>query len=498
MGLRDKIISAVAKRAPRTKCVSAQSGALFRNGTLRIEVDARVDKVDKPSVAELSVFLRDQEFSAPLVVGEESSYVFEFAVFAGRPPVREIGVRFKQRAVSMRSSFKGAREEALVELNQGESAGSASLVIEENLHKAQIDLRWKLSLDSTGPTAPPDFDVTPRFLARHAQLGSREDARTANRSAFEQLVGARLHNVRIMLIPGLFTKHYPTYFSANEKWLSALGLDVTVAPLNTEQTCAFNANHLHDLLQDVPSEYRVLFIAHSKGVNDVTELLRTFPDAEARCFGCIFLQGPVHGTFVSDWVQDNKLISSIAHSVTEQFGGTEESYKDLSFKAGLARRDYFLSEVAQRWLSRTVCVASYGSFRAAEMGKSDTVLAYVSMKTTASAILDSTGFCSDGLVAPNDARLPHTDLVYLDDLFHSGPGFKIPGTFILKQRVNFSVLFLKLDQCHAKNANIYETSDCSVPARFTILATLRRGPSYLDTSLFVHTVSSSLASRTPA
>jgi triacylglycerol lipase len=78
----------------------------------------------------------------------------------------------------------------------------------------------------------------------------------------------------ILLVPGLFTEHYPGYMNDNMAHLTKLGLSVHKAALDTDVGVAANAARVRDAVLHAAAEgKRVVIVGHSKGGVDAAHAI---------------------------------------------------------------------------------------------------------------------------------------------------------------------------------------------------------------------------------
>eukprot|EP00737_Agarophyton_chilense_P000901 gb/GEZJ01001001.1/.p1 GENE.gb/GEZJ01001001.1/~~gb/GEZJ01001001.1/.p1 ORF type:complete len:849 (-),score=107.19 gb/GEZJ01001001.1/:2961-5507(-) len=268
-----------------------------------------------------------------------------------------------------------------------------------------------------------------------------------------------------LLVGGLFTDHYPTYFEKNIQYLQeTLCLPrVQSIPIHTEGSVKRNAKIIKDsVLKTCRGAKSVVLIGHSKGGIDATAVLQVHPEVIPFIFGIITFQAPFGGTFLVDFVAQSKIVMSTIKGIIEGlWKGDKQAMQDMCYSSRLKALGFFsnpientshaaqdagvgetlvsrvVDEISQPVSTpdidvfRRIPIVSFGSFASFDLlsiRSAATAAGIASMSPAAKAILDHTGFLCDGLVILNDARIPFSDFVSLNDMMHTEPALYVPGT----------------------------------------------------------------------
>jgi len=127
-------------------------------------------------------------------------------------------------------------------------------------------------------------------------------------------VHASWYDLSFLLVPGLFTKSYPFYFSSLRANLQALGLHVwgnltapSFSEFDTDKPVAHNAAILRrEVLAMVGARgrarptRRVVVLAHSKGAVDFAAALVLYPELRPHIAAHVSLQGPHGGSVMAN------------------------------------------------------------------------------------------------------------------------------------------------------------------------------------------------------
>lgn len=271
--------------------------------------------------------------------------------------------------------------------------------------KKEVDK--KIGLDSTGKIGwlgaepPPPTDVTASFETLHAQVRTGESPLPSNAGDFAYL-----------FVPGLFTEHYPGYFSDNLSRMEERGLDARKVDIDTDASVATNAKAVRRAILDAAkSGKQVVIVGHSKGGVDLTAALSLYPELKAHVKAAIVMQAPIGGTPIATDIQGCKeLRPHVDHLVKCLFAGDPRALADLSYEA----RQAFLKQHPYPADIPTISLATSSS---EPLSLTAPAAAYVKQRY---------GEDSDGLVPVRDAIVPGSKLVQLDDLDHSGPAMRGP------------------------------------------------------------------------
>uniref|UniRef100_A0A7S0T5C5 GPI inositol-deacylase n=1 Tax=Erythrolobus madagascarensis TaxID=708628 RepID=A0A7S0T5C5_9RHOD len=470
MGLiRNAVRKGVHARLEKGVNVAAsETGRVFRTGAVQVTIALSTDSIQNTKCTTVvTVSTEDQRLSDILPREEQnwlvnadggSAYVtlnFELAAFCTFP-ISPIQLHFASLTTAtsvLESRAPSSATHTITIHAPTQSSSSSPQSFEFSLQPAPTLAPQRYSCVLTllhAPSVPQqheqqqsvplDFNATGDFLRLFERAKSHASTcgATARETFSAQFPNAR--DLTFVLIPGLFTNHYPSYFARTKQWLTALGLSVTTVPLNTEQSVAVNSTAILDFIQSLTSSNqhqnhnntssrRFVFIAHSKGCCDLLDaLLRSAELRRVHLMAAVCFQGPFYGTAVADWVDEHASLRSVAGTFTKLFSGSADAYRDLSFARCGERMEKY-GECMDDLRERIVCVGSSSSFEMKTVGGSvDGVLGIVSMGMSSKAIMQHTGFESDGLVCPHDARLPGAASVRLDGMMHSHPALFVKGT----------------------------------------------------------------------
>lgn len=308
-------------------------------------------------------------------------------------------------------------------------------------------------------------DVTNRFL----EIFSRTDK-------LPGLIHSRFPKAstyRYLLVGGLFTQHYPTYFEKNIHYLKEkLGFrNVEEVPIHTEGSIQRNARDIHEaIMKSNPKPKSVILIGHSKGGVDAAEVVKRFPDVVPFLHGILSFQAPFGGTYLVDFVSKSRIAAhTIAGAIEKLARGDEAAFADMGYSSrfrslGIYRkivdtrtesshsdRDsdaavessdcppfatrstdgmHALHEESLDYLRSVpmVAFASRASFDVLKIRSAATAAGVATMAPAAQVISQHTGYSCDGLVTAHDARFPFADNVMLDDMMHTEPALYVKGT----------------------------------------------------------------------
>jgi len=274
--------------------------------------------------------------------------------------------------------------------------------------RVKKEVEKKLHLDSTGKIGwlsknpPPTTDVTAKFQSLHASTRAGESPLPSNAKDFVYL-----------MVPGLFTEHYPGYLGDNLSRLAERGLDARKVDMDTDASVAVNAKAVRKAILDASkSGKQVVLIGHSKGGVDMSAALSLYPELKQHVRAAIAMQAPIGGTPIATDIQSCKELRPIVdHLITGLFKGDPRSLADLSYSA----RQAFMEEHPYPTDIPTVSLATSSN---APLSLTAAAAGYVKHRY---------GEDCDGLVPVKDAIIPGSRLVKLDDLDHSGPAMRGPA-----------------------------------------------------------------------
>lgn len=218
-----------------------------------------------------------------------------------------------------------------------------------------------------------------------------------------------------LMVPGLFTEHYPGYMKDNIARMQALGLDTRVVKIDTDASVETNAKVIKDTIDAIAKQEgkEVVLIGHSKGGVDATAALAMYPELYEHVRAVIAMQTPYGGTpIASDIMSNSKLLGLVGGAIRRLFKGDEKALTDLSYQARqefVHQHNYDAGKVA------TVSFGTTGGPKVSTVGP------------TQSYMKNQYGLESDGLVPKNDAVVPGSDLVTQDNQDHASPVMGVIG-----------------------------------------------------------------------
>lgn len=329
-------------------------------------------------------------------------------------------------------------------------------LVERGPANAKISLSVRIAYTAVFPLTSCNI-VTPRFR----QLMSSINNMTPD---FKNLY-PHAECLTYLLVGGLFTNHYPTYFTRNIDFLQEkLCLPrVQSVPIHTESGVMSNAIAIRDAISKTCSRRNsIVLIGHSKGGVDILEAITRYPEIVPFVYGIISFQAPFSGCFAIDFLTRSKLaIKALSGAIETLWRGEKESFQDLSYSSrnkelnmlGLFENNICGETMTFRTGSAHVfrdipiiAVASCATFEVFNIRSPANAAGVASMAPIAQLITNQTGFRCDGLVIPADARIPFCDLVYLEDMMHTEPALYVPGTVYPPGEMTASVLILLFEK----------------------------------------------------
>ncbi len=274
--------------------------------------------------------------------------------------------------------------------------------------RVKSEVTKNLQLDSTGKIGwlaknpPPTTDVTADFQALHAATRAGESPLPKNAGDFVYL-----------MVPGLFTEHYPGYLGDNLERLAERGLDARKVDIDTDASVATNAKGVKKaILEAAKSGKQVVLIGHSKGGVDMSAALSLYPELKPHVRAAIAMQSPIGGTPIATDIQSCKELRPLVDRMIQGlFDGDPRALADLSYGA----RQAFLKDHPYPTDVPTISLATSS---AEPLSLTAGAAAYVQHRY---------GEKCDGLVPVKDAIIPGSRVVQLDDLDHSGPAMRGPA-----------------------------------------------------------------------
>lgn len=320
-------------------------------------------------------------------------------------------------ANTVKNEMKTATEQAVTALKDGfnhsvpqtvsfeKSLGTAHLPGTESL----LQLPW-LGEGSAGrpgwllrQPGPPTTDGTQEFKALNSAVVSGKNVLPPDANKYEYLV-----------IGGLFGKHLPGYMDDNVKGLRDRGLSAHQVPVDSDASVEHNAEVIRQAIEEAHAQGKqVVLIGHSKGGVDAAAALAMHPELKKDVRAMVAIQSPFGGSPIAQDIENTPGLRPFVNGVVKDiFKGSPQSVKDLSYDS----REAFLKKYPLPTDVPTVSVAtSRLSLRSVLLGTEE----YMDARY---------GFKSDGLVVPDDAIMPGSKVVRLNDMDHAEASLKgVPG-----------------------------------------------------------------------
>eukprot|EP00164_Ancoracysta_twista_P003817 GFYU01005116.1.p1 GENE.GFYU01005116.1~~GFYU01005116.1.p1 ORF type:complete len:376 (+),score=117.52 GFYU01005116.1:71-1198(+) len=214
-----------------------------------------------------------------------------------------------------------------------------------------------------------------------------------------------------VLVGGLYTKHYPFYFASTKSALADLGLDVRMAPIDTDDPAEVNARVIADYVRNVyvKEGKKTVLIGHSKGCTDASDALSVYPDLHEMTRAFIAIQGPFGGSPLANDLEGSSVLRKILDlAIRKIFGGSPKALQEMTYAARqkqLAKAPFPADKV------NTVCFVSHTE-------RWDSLMA-----PTAAWSRKYYNAPSDGLVSVADADFPGAKKVLVHDVDHADAAF---------------------------------------------------------------------------
>lgn len=412
----------------------------------------------------------------------------KFAVFEGSPP-EKLTVQLLDRASHLPIPISMLTEQAadLKEIQMCTCSCEESCnshVLEYQLsdgapNKSRVTLTISIRVQLWKPKA-----FTKNVTGRFQELLPSIDSFAQNfKDSFPDA-----EELTYLLVGGLFTDHYPTYFDQNIQYLQErLRLPrVQSIPIHTEGSVQRNAKVIRDsILKTCRGAKSIVLIGHSKGGVDATSVLRAYPETIPFLHGIITFQAPFGGTFLVDFVGKSKIaMNAIGGLIESVWKGDQQALQDMCYSSRLKNfgfeevksddipRDYrdhqgagdrnrcnngvqptsasLMARIKMRSSEKLnvyeqvpiVSFGSYASFDLLSIRSAAKAAGIASMAPAAKKILEHTGFLCDGLVTAQDARIPFSDFVSLSDMMHTEPALYVHGTHYPPGKLTAAALVL--------------------------------------------------------
>ncbi len=265
----------------------------------------------------------------------------------------------------------------------------------------------KVSIPQSARNASAEWE---KFL-RDGELDA-ERVESAYASVLEELRGYRVVVVPSYLSDLLIEADdagLADYFRSQVEALKADGINVEVAPVDTEESVAENGRRLAAHIAKSPRP--VCIISHSKGGLDTLEfLLRAEPEYRRQVACWVALQAPFAGSPVADLIVDEEWTRGITDPLLRALGGSAQSLDDLTVDV----RTKYMSKNAKAVESITrsmpiVAVATYVD------GSRTPSLHFAPTQRW----MEEQGLANDGLVNLESAVLPGARYIVLPGLDHT-------------------------------------------------------------------------------
>lgn len=218
-----------------------------------------------------------------------------------------------------------------------------------------------------------------------------------------------------LMVPGLFTEHYPGYMKDNIAKMQKLGLDTRVVKIDTDASVETNAKTIKDAIEAIAKAEgkEVVIIGHSKGGVDTTAALAMYPELYEHVRAVIAMQTPYGGTpIASDIMGNSKLLGLVGAAIRRLFKGDEKALTDLSYSA---RKEFVHDNPFDASRVATVSFGTTGGPAVSSVGPS------------AAYMKSQYGIASDGLVPQKDSVIPGSDFVGQDNQDHASPVMSVIG-----------------------------------------------------------------------
>ena len=238
-----------------------------------------------------------------------------------------------------------------------------------------------------------------------------------------------------VLVPGLFTKSYPGYMTSLRVDLQRLGLHVYVDlnanengwEFDTDKSVGHNAKALRDIVMDIGGggtikKKRIVAVGHSKGSVDFAAALALYPEIRPFVACHLSLQGPHGGTPLVNDMWKTTVQKDIVFAGLEYVLKTgPDALVDMTYER---RRAFHRQHPYPSREIPTICLATYdertlfGSLSIMGQGPIllKPIIEYIRLRYA--------GCPCDGLVCTDDAILPGTRVVRLNDMDHFGPAYR--------------------------------------------------------------------------
>lgn len=274
---------------------------------------------------------------------------------------------------------------------------------------------------STTTTETPEVKPSPSGWAQQELGGARAD-RSAEYRATADAAKAGTNQLPpdakeyiYLVVPGLFTEHYPGYMSDNMARMKKLGLDARMVTIDTDASVEDNAKVIRDTINQIAKAEgkEVVLIGHSKGGVDATAAIAQYPELYEHVHAVIAMQTPYGGTPVATDIAGNeRLLGLVGSAIKRLFAGDQRALTDLTYQA---RQEFVRAHPYDASRMPTLSYGTTGGPTVSTVGPA------------ASYMRNQYGLESDGLVPKKDAVVPGSDVVYANDQDHASPVMGVIG-----------------------------------------------------------------------
>lgn len=241
---------------------------------------------------------------------------------------------------------------------------------------------------------PPSRDESARFQGVYAAV-----------KAGKNVLPPEAKDHTYLMVGGLFTERYPGYMQANTDRLRQRGLDARRVPIDTDASVEANAKAIRDaVLAAAQGGRQVVLVGQSKGGVDVAAALALYPELKPHVRAVVAMQAPYGGTpIASDIGQSGNVRQFVERVVRDVFRGDPAALADLSYEA---RRRFVEAHPYPTDIPTVSLATSRRSWGSVLLAPTDYLWRRYGLK-------------SDGLVPADDAEIPGSRVVRVDDMDHA-------------------------------------------------------------------------------
>ena len=209
-----------------------------------------------------------------------------------------------------------------------------------------------------------------------------------------------------LLIPGLFANSYGNkYMQNNIEYMKELGLDIRKVDINTDATVEENADTIRDYI--LSQDKKLIIMGHSKGGIDVGTAIAKY-DLYDRIKCLIMLQVPWSGSQFAEEIEYQGLITSFFNLTSNILTMNKTAIADL------------------KYVERKRMIKKYKL----DIDKIRVISVYSLLENKKSLLYPFYSLLkkkydieSDGIVGKEDALIPGSDYIKIDNLDHSNSVF---------------------------------------------------------------------------